>query len=100
MLNIELITYTRFCWKIQGETIQLPGILGYFQILTNHLPIISSLISGNIIINNIKNMIQYNEIENINFFPKYVIFSIENGVVEFSNNTVNILGNFELIKQQ
>ena len=98
MLNIDLITPTGIYWHIEGTKISLPGKMGTFQILSKHINIISVLTPGKIIIYNITNMkeIIADRITRISIMKAF--FYIEEGIVEFHDNLVIILGSVKLVK--
>ena len=50
MLNIELNTPYGISWNIKSYSISIPGIMGRFQILPNHINIISITDIGEIYI--------------------------------------------------
>lgn len=76
-MKLEIITPKEQLYKGDVSLVSLPGSNGAFEILKNHAPIISTLISGEIkIIDKEKNSIK---------------FAIKNGLVEASNNTIWIL---------
>lgn len=45
-MTLEILTPESVYYKGDAESVTLPGVLGSFQILNNHAPIISSLTKG------------------------------------------------------
>ncbi|WP_352421089.1 F0F1 ATP synthase subunit epsilon [Proteiniphilum sp.] len=45
-MTLEILTPESVYYKGDAESVTLPGVLGSFQILNNHAPIISSLSKG------------------------------------------------------
>lgn len=45
-MTLEILTPESVYYKGDAESVTLPGVLGTFQILNNHAPIISSLTKG------------------------------------------------------
>ena len=54
-MNIEIITPDKTLFEGTAKLVQLPGIDGSFEILTNHAPLISVLGKGKIKIENENN---------------------------------------------
>ena len=76
-MNLEIITPEKTLFTGEIELVKLPGTIGFFEIMKNHAPIISSLVAGKI------------KVKEINGTVKY--FDISSGVVEMVNNNVKIL---------
>jgi F-type H+-transporting ATPase subunit epsilon len=85
MLHIEIISSNGNVWNIKGISITLPGKLGTFQVLKNHIPIISLLSKGDIIV---KNTIYTKSLEKNNM-SKFIVHS---GVVRNIDNKLVIIG--------
>lgn len=75
-MKVKIISPEKVVYEGESTLLQLPGIDGSFEILNNHAPIISVLDKGNI-----KIVTKENEL----FFP------INSGVLECSNNNIQIL---------
>ena len=74
---LEIITPEKKLFDGNVSSVKIPGSDGEFEILNNHAPIISSLISGEIRIITEKNSVEK--------------FNIESGVIELQNNKIIIL---------
>jgi F-type H+-transporting ATPase subunit epsilon len=77
MLYLEIITPEKRLFTGEIKIIKLPGNLGSFEIMEKHAPIISTLGSGEI------------RVKDIN--GQTLIFEINEGLVEASNNIVKVL---------
>ena len=90
-MQLEIVSPERTLLKADVESVIVPGTDGSFQMLDNHAPIVSTLISGTVKISG--------EIENSNSLPdsfsvispKEIHLSISSGVVEMKENKVIIL---------
>ena len=69
---LEIITPEKKLFEGNISSVKIPGSDGEFEILNNHAPIISSLISGEVRIITEKNSVEK--------------FNIESGVIELQNN--------------
>ena len=48
MLQLRIVCPEKVIFQGEAESIKVPGIMGSFEVLENHAPIISSLIAGTI----------------------------------------------------
>ena len=46
MLNLRIVSPEKVAYNGEAESVKVPGILGSFEILNNHAPIISALQKG------------------------------------------------------
>ncbi|MDR0971829.1 MAG: ATP synthase F1 subunit epsilon [Bacteroidales bacterium] len=76
-MNIKIISPEKEVYQGEVTLVQLPGIDGLFEILENHAPIISVLKQG--------------KIRLITPLKKEEIIDINSGVIECSNNNIQIL---------
>ena len=76
-MKLEILTPEKKLFDNEIQSVQVPGKSGSFEMLNNHMPIVSSLNKGIIKITDTKN--QQEEIE------------ISSGVVEMKNNKIIIL---------
>jgi len=74
-MHLEILTPDKKVFSGEITSVNLPGTLGYFEVLTNHAPLISTLDKGEILING-------NNQENI---------FVDGGVVEVLNNNIIVL---------
>lgn len=77
MLHLEIITPEKVLFSGNIKIVKLPGILGSFEILINHAPLISILTQGKIKVKEDNGLLHY--------------FEINSGLVEVSNNEVKVL---------
>ena len=76
-MQLELLTPAKTIFSGEVKLVNLPGSLGYFEILQNHAPIISSLTEGELRI----------ETES----GEKLRYTISGGVVEVLNNHIMAL---------
>jgi len=76
-MKLEILTPEKKLFDNEVQSVQVPGKSGSFEMLNNHMPIVSSLNKGIIKITDTKN--QQEEIK------------ISSGVVEMKNNIIIIL---------
>jgi F-type H+-transporting ATPase subunit epsilon len=76
MMTLEIITPDQTIFKGEVTAVTVPGVLGSFQVLKDHAPIISTLDDGKVIV-------QTASTEE-NFF-------IKGGVIEVLNNKIIVL---------
>ena len=90
-MQLEIVSPERTLLTADVESVIVPGTDGSFQMLDNHAPIVSTLISGTMKISG--------EIEDSNSLPdsfsvispKEIHLSVSSGVVEMKENKVIIL---------
>ena len=76
-MKLEILTPEKKLFKGEVISVQVPGKSGRFEMLNNHMPIVSSLNRGSIKITDSNNKTQ--EIK------------INSGVIELKNNSIIIL---------
>jgi len=76
-MTLEILTPDKKVFEGEATSVTLPGTLGFFEILNNHAPIISTLEDGKVVVRS--------------GAAKDEVFLIQGGVVEASNNKVIIL---------
>ncbi len=74
---LEIITPEKQLFTGEVNSIKVPGVIGDFEILNNHAPIISSLREGEIRIISIDNKVEK--------------FQINGGVIEMKKNKIIVL---------
>ncbi len=77
-MRLDILTRKEALYSGEVELVQFPGISGSFEILQNHIPIISLLVEGKI------KIIEKNGKEDL-FIP------IASGIVEFADNVLTVL---------
>ncbi|MCC8408782.1 ATP synthase F1 subunit epsilon [Mucilaginibacter sp. UR6-1] len=76
-MTLEILTPDKTVFEGEATSVTVPGILGAFEILNNHAPIISILQDGKLIVRG--GSVQKET------------FIIKGGVVEAANNKVTVL---------
>ena len=76
-MKLEILTPDKTIYEGEAVSVNLPGTLGFFEIMNNHAPIISTLEDGKVIVR-------------LGGSREDVYF-IKGGVVEASNNKVVVL---------
>ncbi len=76
-MQVDIISPEKKLYSGQADAIQFPGIQGRFQVLENHADLISTLTSGEIVM----------EVKG----QQPQIFPINGGVVEVRDNKVSVL---------
>jgi F-type H+-transporting ATPase subunit epsilon len=77
MLHLEIITPEKILFSGEIQLIKLPGSLGYFEIMVNHAPLISTLMQGKIKVKEKNGVLTY--------------FDINSGLAEVANNEIKVL---------
>ena len=77
MLHLEIITPEKILFSGEIQLIKLPGSLGYFEIMVNHAPLISTLMQGKIKVKEKNGALTY--------------FDINSGLAEVANNEIKVL---------
>ena len=75
-MTLEILTPDKKIYEGEPTSVTLPGALGFFEILNNHAPIISTLNDGKLTVRG---------------GGKDEVFLIQGGVVEALNNKVTVL---------
>lgn len=74
---LEIVTPEKKLYSGETEIVKLPGTSGYFEVLLNHAPIVSTLVEGIIKVKDSEGGV--------------CTFDIKGGVVEVINNKVIVL---------
>ncbi|HEY8783593.1 MAG TPA: ATP synthase F1 subunit epsilon [Mucilaginibacter sp.] len=77
-MTLEILTPDKTIYEGEATSVNLPGTMGFFEIMNNHAPIISTLEDGKVIIRGGSG-------------GREQTLMIKGGVVEASNNKVVIL---------
>ncbi len=75
----EIVTPDKTVYNGEVTLVSVPGVMGSFEILNSHAPIISALGKGEVRI--VEDNAEKNE----------QLFEVESGIVEVKNNKVNVL---------
>ena len=93
-MHLEIITPETKVFAGEVEAVQLPGIEGLFQVLTNHAPIISALTTGTIKVD-LTHAFEEDEktspLIQKGANSKVIQVAINGGVVEMLNNKIIVL---------
>jgi len=76
-MHIDIISPEKILYSGEVDLVQLPGAHGYFELLKNHAPVVSTLQKGTVKVQDEKGVFSH--------------FKIESGVVEASKNNVSVL---------
>lgn len=82
-MKLEIVTPDRKLFEGEAQSVTLPGVMGQFQVLDRHAPLISVLEKGEVSIAGGKSASDTQATEQS--------FIIEGGVVEVLNNQVVVL---------
>ena len=77
-MTLEILTPDKKVYEGEATSVTLPGTLGFFEILSHHAPIVSTLEDGKVTVRG-------------GSAGKEEVYLIQGGVVEASNNKVIIL---------
>ena len=75
-MNLEILTPDKKIFEGEVRSVTVPGIMGSFEILNNHAPIISTLDDGKLTVRSA---------------GKEEVFLVKGGVVEVLDNKVMVL---------
>ena len=75
-MTLEILTPDKTIYQGEATSVTVPGVLGSFEVLKDHAPIISTLEDGKVVVRNEK---------------KEETFFISGGVKEVLNNKVKVL---------
>lgn len=75
MLKLRIVSPEKVVYNGEAESLKVPGMMGEFEILDNHAPIISSLVTG---------IVVYTTKEGCNSLP------VKGGFVEVKKNEVSL----------
>ena len=91
-MKLEVITPESSVFSGEAISVSLPGIDGFFQILNNHAPIISTLKEGEMKVELAENAVQGNLSSSVVLEgQKTLKISIKGGVAELINNKLIVL---------
>ncbi|MDA9362400.1 F0F1 ATP synthase subunit epsilon [Flavobacteriaceae bacterium] len=90
-MQLEIVSPENTLLNANVDSVLVPGTDGSFQMLDNHAPIVSTLISGTIkILGEIENSDKLSDLFSV-VSPKEIHLTINSGVVEMKENKVIIL---------
>ena len=76
-MNLEILTPEKKLFSADVYGVQLPGVMGSFEVLNDHAPLVSALQAGRVKVLKDKN--------------NNAFFTIQSGFVEVLNNKVTVL---------
>lgn len=86
-MNVQILTPEKEIFNGIVNSVTLPGLNGLFQILNYHIPIISILIAGKIILKINDNVFdKFNKNIKVESLNKELIYLITGGILEVNNN--------------
>jgi F-type H+-transporting ATPase subunit epsilon len=77
-MNLEILTPEKKLFSADVYGVQLPGVMGLFEVLDHHAPLVSALKAGKI-------KVLKDKSNNLAFF------TVQSGFVEVLNNKVTVL---------
>ncbi len=95
-MQITVLTPDRELFSGRAASVKVPGVMGQFQVLKNHAPIVSALEKGVITLVTSPGTYRYYDIEHAAIKEddapgKVLEFEIESGFIEVLNNEVALL---------
>lgn len=75
-MNLEIIIPDKKVFSGEATSVTFPGTEGQFQVLNNHAPLVSTLGTGEIVIDSTSGK---------------QVYTVDGGVVEVLNNTILVL---------
>jgi F-type H+-transporting ATPase subunit epsilon len=89
-MYLEIISPEAVLFSGEVTSVSVPGLNGYFQMLNNHAPIVSSLKKGNV---TIEGSIEIGDLFKSKFekIAGKTILKIESGTIEMSKNKLILL---------
>ena len=87
-MQLEIVSPEKTILTGEVNSVYLPGSEGYFQILNNHAPIVSTLKKGEILIDGVDSDIKSDVLD---FSNGRASLEIKSGVVEMKKNKLIIL---------
>ena len=88
---LEIVTPEASIFQGEVETVTVPGVVGEFQILNNHAPIVSLLQEGKVKINGNLTIDEAFESQFSNGDNGSKVLQINSGTIEMSDNKIIIL---------
>lgn len=89
-MEIQIVSPDAQLFSGEVESVTVPGKSGSFQILNNHAPIVSTLVSGKVII---KGNLKLNKDQKEKFIQEgnQTILQIQTGTIELNDNKAILL---------
>ncbi|MCP4883248.1 MAG: F0F1 ATP synthase subunit epsilon [Flavobacteriales bacterium] len=88
---LEIVTPEASIFQGEVDTVTVPGVVGEFQILNNHAPIVSLLQEGKVRINGNFTLDEAYENQFSNGDNGSKVLNINSGTIEMSDNKIIIL---------
>ncbi len=88
---LEIVTPEASIFQGEVDTVTVPGVVGEFQILNNHAPIVSLLQEGKVRINGNFTLDEAYESQFSNGDNGSKVLQINSGTIEMSDNKIIIL---------
>ncbi len=98
MMNLTVLTPETEIFQGNITSIKVPGVIGEFQVLKNHAPIVSALDPGKVTIVTAGGEYRYfdeesGEIRSANTEGQTLEYQIQGGFIEVLNNDISLLLN-------
>ncbi len=95
-MNLTVLTPDKTLFEGEVVSVKVPGVLGEFQVLKNHAPIVSALEKGKVTIVTAQGDVNYYDADSGDIKTGLVegsryLFNIEKGFIEVLNNNISLL---------
>ncbi len=88
---LEIVTPEASIYRGEVESVTVPGVMGEFQMLKNHAPIVSLLQKGKVKVKGGVNTVEGFETKFSKGEGNSIVLPIESGTLELNNNKIIIL---------
>ena len=89
-MQVDIISPEKKLFSGQAVSVQFPGTEGRFQVLENHAPLVSTLVSGNVVLK-LSDKQEIGDEWKEKLQGDTLTIDINGGVVEIRNNKVSLL---------
>ena len=88
---LEIVTPEASIYRGEVESVTVPGVMGEFQMLKNHAPIVSLLQKGKVKVKGGVNTVEGHETKFSKGEGNSIVLPIESGTIELNDNKIIIL---------
>ena len=88
---LEIVTPEASIYRGEVEAVTVPGVMGEFQMLKNHAPIVSLLQKGKVKVKGGVNAVEGYETKFSKGEGNSIVLPIESGTIELNDNKIIIL---------
>lgn len=90
-MYLEIVTPEASIYRGEVESVTVPGVMGEFQMLKNHAPIVSLLQKGNVKVKGGVGPVEGYEKKFSKGESNSIVLPIESGTIELNDNKIIIL---------